>query len=120
MSELPDNWLLTTVGEVATLLRGVSYQKHQAEHVESDGNCLVLRGGNIQDGKIFIGKDVVYVPKHLVSENQFLRKGDVIIVGSTGSKELIGKAALSLQDEDKIAFGAFLMLLRPSEGVSKK
>lgn len=120
MEELPQNWAWVKVGEVSSLLRGISYQKHQAESYERDENCLVLRGGNIQDGKIAIDSDLVYVPKELVDEKQLLRNGDIVIVGSTGSKDLIGKAALSTKDEDKISFGAFLMLIRPLEAVNKK
>lgn len=119
-TKLKIGWKVTTVGAVSTLLRGVGYQKVDAEAQPTEKNCLVLRGGNIQDGKIFINDDVVFVPRELVKEEQFLRRGDVIIVGSTGSKDLIGKAALSIEDQNKVAFGAFLMLLRPSEQIDKK
>ena len=72
MEELPKNWTWTKVGNLSNLLRGVNYQKNQAELLPSDDNCLVLRGGNIQDGKIVVGSDVVYVPKELVDKEQFL------------------------------------------------
>ena len=84
------------IGEVSDLIRGVSYKKNDAkESSGSEDDVLVLRGGNIQDGKIFRNpNDEVFVDKSLVSERQFLRKGDVVIVGSTGSSNLIGKAAI--------------------------
>jgi type I restriction enzyme, S subunit len=117
---IPEHWVWSTVGKISSLLRGISYQKHQAEDYESDENCLILRGGNIQNGKILIDNDLVYVPKELVDEKQLLKNGDVIIVGSTGSKDLIGKAALATKDENKISFGAFLILIRPLEAVNKR
>ena len=120
MERLPENWKWSSVGDLSQLHRGITYQKNQAENNETKNNCLVLRGGNIQEGNIYIGDDVVYVPRELVKEDQYLREGDIVIVGSTGSKDLIGKAALSHKNESKISFGSFLMLIRPAEGINKK
>ena len=73
----------------------------------------ILRGGNIQDGKIvFETDDNVYVNSSLVGEEQFVLKDDVVIVASTGSKKVIGKAATIEEDSRCISFGAFLLLLR--------
>lgn len=114
---LPKHWERSNVGQIATILRGVSYPKNSATNIPSENSVLILRGGNIQDGKIVVDADRVYVPNSFIDQSQYLKKGDVIIVASTGSKALIGKAAISLRDEPYIAFGAFLMLLRPSNVV---
>lgn len=110
------------IGEVSELLRGVSYKKNDAKESSSGADdILVLRGGNIQDGKIFRKPtDEVFVDKSLVNHKQFLKKGDVVIVGSTGSSNLIGKAAIVDEDYDSISFGAFLMLIRPREDINAK
>ena len=118
--ELPINWKLTKVVDISEIVRGITYQKSDASTTIFDNSCLVLRGGNIQDGKIVIEDDCVYVPDSIVKKDQKLRIGDVIIVGSTGSAKLIGKAAFSLSDEDKISFGAFLIMLRPNKKIESR
>lgn len=119
-NELPKNWILIKVVDISEIVRGITYQKSDASATKFDNSCLVLRGGNIQDGKIVIEDDCVYVPESIVKKDQKLRKGDVIIVGSTGSAKLIGKAAFSLSDEEEISFGAFLVMLRPDKKIESR
>ncbi|RKD90429.1 restriction endonuclease subunit S [Mangrovibacterium diazotrophicum] len=114
-SNVPINWVKIKVVEISEIIRGVSYSKNDATSIKSESNCLILRGGNIQDGNVVIDDDCVYVDSGLVKSSQFLRKNDIVIVGSTGSKALIGKAAICNEDRNDIAFGAFLMLLRPNK-----
>lgn len=118
--QLPKNWVETSPLVISKIIRGVSYGKTDASQVEFDNSCLILRGGNIQDGEIVDGKDNVYVPLDLIKKEQFIQEHDVVIVGSTGSKNLIGKAATSLYNSDKISFGAFLMLIRAFEPIDKR
>jgi type I restriction enzyme S subunit len=117
--QLPKSWVETTTKEISTLLRGVSYGKTDAYQEEFANSCLILRGGNIQDGKIVEGKDNVFVGLHLIKEGQFLQEADVVIVGSTGSKQLIGKAAASLESHENVSFGAFLMAIRANKNIDK-
>ncbi|PRZ22822.1 restriction endonuclease subunit S [Flavobacterium granuli] len=119
-SKLPKNWVKTSPLEISKIIRGVSYGKTDAFQFEFDNSCLILRGGNIQDGEIVDGKDNVYVSIDLIKNEQFIQKYDVIIVGSTGSKNLIGKAATSLFESNKISFGAFLMNIRAFETIDKR
>ncbi len=119
--ELPRGWIETTVNEIAFILRGISYSKNDERKENFENACLVLRGGNIQDGSlIFERNDNVFVNKNLVEEKQFLKEGDVIIVGSTGSEKLLGKAGQSFETLDSVSFGAFLKMLRPIEPLNKK
>ena len=117
--QLPKNWVLTDVKSLSELIRGVSYGKSDAFQYEFKDSCLILRGGNIQDGKIVEGKDNVYINKELVKAEQLLRAGDVVIVGSTGSEKLIGKAASNLKDEEEVSFGAFMMTIRANQLINK-
>ncbi|MCG8249589.1 restriction endonuclease subunit S [Tenacibaculum finnmarkense genomovar finnmarkense] len=119
-SKLPKNWVDTEVGIISEIIRGITYNKLQAKSIKKNDDYLVLRGGNIQDGKITTKtNDVVYVESNLVKEIQKIKKGDVVIVGSTGSKRLIGKAGIAKEDFKEISFGAFLMLIRPSYLINK-
>ena len=117
--QLPDNWAITKLGVLSNLIRGVSYKKTDASQIKTDiFNIHILRGGNIQDGSIVAGKDEVYVNLELIKKTQFIKKADVVIVGSTGSKKLIGKAGIALQDYNDTAFGAFLMLARANKKIN--
>jgi len=118
--ELPKNWVETNVKTLSILLRGVSYKKKDAKEVKETGDFLILRGGNIQDGKIEITSKEVYVDSSFVKSEQGIIEGDVIIVGSTGSKKLIGKAAIASKNMKEVTFGAFLMLIRPKKNINHK
>ena len=112
-SELPKGWKLVPLKEITSIIRGVSYPKEEAKLHPEENYVHILRGGNIQDGKIvFETDDNVYVNSSLVGEEQFVFKDDVVIVASTGSKKVIGKAATIEEDSRCISFGAFLLLLR--------
>ena len=114
--ELPKGWIEVKVGKLCKQFRGITYGKNDA-HTNKFNDCfLVLRGGNIQNGRIILNEnDNVFVHKSLIKEEQQIRSGDVLIVSSTGSKQLIGKAAYAKAYLSSISFGAFLTLLRPHE-----
>lgn len=100
------------VGEIADQLRGVSYGKTEALADEEVGYLPVLRAGNITDsGLVF--DDLVFVPAERVTSKQRIRKGDVVIAASSGSLEVVGKAAMAKSDFDG-GFGAFCKVLRPN------
>ena len=100
------------LGDVIEQIRGVSYKPSDLNDNLSDDSVVLLRANNIQDGKIVLD-DVVYVSKSKVSESQFLRQGDILVCTSSGSKELVGKAAFI--DEDlPMVFGAFCKVVRPN------
>lgn len=99
------------LGDVIEQIRGVSYKPSDLNDNLSDDSVVLLRANNIQDGKIVLD-DVVYVSKSKVSESQFLRQGDILVCTSSGSKELVGKAALIGEDLPMV-FGAFCKVVRP-------
>ena len=117
--EVPENWVWVRLGDFIDLLRGVSYKKHDVHNAKMENDCLILRGGNIIEGGLDLNADNVYVDKSLVSEAQLIRKNDIIIVSSTGSVKVIGRAGLAFCDYNDIAFGAFLTLARPKKGCNK-
>lgn len=118
--ELPEGWKWCRLGEFIDIFRGVSYKKADAHTEKLENDCLIMRGGNITEGAIDINTDNVYVDKSLVAENQFIKKNDVVIVTSTGSTKVIGRAGVSYSDYDDVAFGAFLTLARPNSKADKQ
>ena len=94
-----------------TQIRGVSYKPSDLHDSLNKNSIILLRANNINNGKINF-EDVVYVDKSKVSETQVLRKNDILICASSGSKKLVGKAA-SFNESIECTFGAFCKVIRP-------
>jgi len=103
------------VGDLAEQIRGVTYGKEDASKTPTPGYLPVLRAGNITDfGLVF--DDLVYVPEAKVAARQKVRKGDIVIAASSGSLDVVGKAAPALAAFDG-GFGAFCKVIRPTSKV---
>lgn len=103
------------VSELATQVRGVTYKASESSTTPRSGMVGVVRAGNIVEGELD-NNDLVYVPAARVSEKQWLKRGDVLIATSSGSLDVVGKAARIRSDQD-VAFGAFCKVLRPTAEV---
>ena len=103
------------VSEVAKQIRGVTYSKSEASAVPGAGLLPILRAGNVGDGGLNFD-DLVYVPAGRVGPTQRIRANDVIVAASSGSLDVVGKTARSLDDHDA-GFGAFCKVLRPGGAV---
>jgi type I restriction enzyme S subunit len=92
------------------VVRGVTFSREVASDEPIADGIAVLRAGNIQE-RLITDRDLVWIPKSLVSNEQFLQKGDVVVCTSSGSAHLVGKAAL-LDHEFYGTFGAFNAVMR--------
>ncbi|AKJ38355.1 restriction endonuclease subunit S [Methanosarcina barkeri] len=109
------NTTLVRVSDLAEQIRGVSYKKEDASTSPKPGYLPLLRAGNITDeGLIF--DDLVFVPAERISKKQKVCRYDVVIAASSGSLDIVGKAAPMLTDFD-CGFGAFCKVLRPNSKV---
>jgi type I restriction enzyme S subunit len=106
---LPNGWIASRLDNLVSVISGTSYKK--ADPVET--GIRILRGGNIQDSRINLYEDDVFIPQHFFDAEKQVQQGDIIIVSSTGSKTLIGKAGFSYADLKNIQIGAFLRVIRP-------
>ena len=93
-----------------SLISGTSYDKND---VCKQGGIRILRGGNIQDSELLILDNDVFLPYSYTDDNKQIRTNDIIIVGSTGSKDVIGKPAFIKQEYPNTQIGAFLRIVRP-------
>jgi type I restriction enzyme, S subunit len=109
---LPCGWELSKGENLFELVRGVTFKKAEASELPHDDYIAILRAGNLQDGHILL-ENLVFVPSGYVSENQMIRKHDLIIAMSSGSRDIVGKAAPVTTDIRRTSFGAFCGLLRP-------
>lgn len=107
--KLPQGWYSVTVNEVCSIIGGVSYNKADIQ----DTGIRVLRGGNIQGGKVIDCFDDVFIPLSYQNNDNQVQHGDIIVVASTGSQTLIGKTGFADRDIPKTQIGAFLRIVRP-------
>ena len=107
----------TKVKTLVRQVRGVSYKPEDLHNELDDNSVVLLRANNIDEGKINFD-DVVYVDKSKVSDEQYLKDGDILICASSGSKHLVGKAA-SIRFNTECTFGAFCKVIRPKEGLDE-
>ena len=98
------------LGSIIKQIRGVSYKPTDVKSSEDPNAVALLRANNIQDEGLNFD-DLVYVDKKKVNPGQMLRKGDIVICSSSGSKNLVGKAAVADRDLP-YAFGAFCKVVR--------
>ena len=103
------------LGEIVEQVRGVSYKPENLHDELNENSIILLRANNIKDGLLNFD-DVVYVDKKKVSEKQILRAGDILVCASSGSKELVGKAAY-IPNDFHATFGAFCKVVRPKIGI---
>jgi type I restriction enzyme S subunit len=106
---------IVKVGEISTQIRGISYAKNDAILKIADGYLPILRANNIQEEGIIL-QDLVFVPKSKITEKQKILSGDVVIAASSGSINLVGKAA-SAKEDMNASFGAFCKILRPKKNI---
>ena len=107
--KLPKGWAWCRLGEVANIISGVSYNKKDI----SNNGIRILRGGNIQNSKVLILEDDIFISENYKNETNSVKIGDIVIVASTGSNLLIGKAGFIKKDLDNTQIGAFLRIIRP-------
>ena len=104
--EIPEGWEVKTINEIAQSTRGVTYNKSDLVNQGVD-SILVLRGNNIEGNSLVYDGNVAYVPHTLVAASQRIKKFDIIMTMSSGSKAHIGKCVLFNYDSLD-TFGAFL------------
>ena len=108
--EIPEGWEVFSVNDISESFRGVSYTKDDL--VNGNQGVLVLRGNNIQDNQLIYDSNAAYIPSHFVSIEQKIRKGDIIMTMSSGSKEHVGKCVL-FHNNTCETYGAFLTKFSP-------
>ncbi|MBR6580503.1 MAG: restriction endonuclease subunit S [Ruminococcus sp.] len=104
---------MVKVKECSVQIRGVSYKPTDLHDALDDESIILLRANNINDDKLNLN-DVVYVDKSKVSDEQYLRIGDILVCTSSGSKNLVGKATI-IKTNIAATFGAFCKVVRPKD-----
>lgn len=100
-------------------IRGVTYRKNEASTEPREGYLPILRAGNISDNGLLTFTDLVYVPESRINKRQLLQQHDILLATSSGSLDVVGKAAQASEDF-RGGFGAFCKVLRPNERVNPR
>jgi type I restriction enzyme S subunit len=103
-------WPVKPLTDLATVVRGVAFDKSQVSDEPRKHSIPILRAGNIQDS-LLTDSDLVYVPSEIVSEEQRMKRGDLAICMSSGSPAIVGKTA-HLEHDWTGSVGAFCAIVR--------
>jgi type I restriction enzyme, S subunit len=114
LPELPGGWEWRRLGDLAEVIRGVTYKKHQAQSSQHDGYLPLLRATNINRDLTL--SDFVFVPESLVKPAQRLRQDDIVVAISSGSSSVVGKAA-ALRVPFRGTVGTFCAIVRAGKNI---
>lgn len=109
LGDVPAGWAVSRIKHVGTTHIGLTYSPSDIVGAQQDG-VLVLRSGNVQDGRLHYA-DSVYVNTNIPPSIR-TREGDILICARNGSRALIGKNAVITQEAAGQTFGAFMTVLR--------
>lgn len=102
----PKRWDIRPLSEVADYFIGLTYRPDDV----SENGIIVLRSGNIQNGKLDFN-DIVRVDID-VREQMIVHENDILMCSRNGSAALVGKVALIPEFPEKLSFGAFMTIIR--------
>jgi type I restriction enzyme S subunit len=112
LGEIPTHWQVLPVKRVGHATIGLTYSPEDLVS-EDDQGTLVLRAGNIRDGRVVASGDDVYVSSPIPPSLRLV-EGDLLICARSGSAQLVGKNAPIAAEFVGQTWGAFMTVLRSS------
>lgn len=106
------------LGENIKQVRGISYKPSDISAIPLPDYVPVLKANNIQENGIDT-TDLIYIHKGKIKPEQFIKKGDLLLAASSGSKEIVGKN-IFFENDFEGSFGAFCKLVRPKPSIHPK
>ncbi|MDE2979982.1 MAG: restriction endonuclease subunit S [Gemmatimonadota bacterium] len=107
---IPTSWKWTRLGELAELVRGVSFPASAKSSEPAEGLLPCLRSGNIQSSTEW--DDLIYVPESVVKNADKLVKSGDVLISIANSYALVGKCSIVSVVPYRATFGAFLAAIR--------
>lgn len=108
--KIESKWESKRFDEIADIIRGVTYSKSDQSNIET--NKIILTADNITlSGNFEINKTVYLYEDYQISNEKKLRKNDIFICFSSGSKQHLGKVAFIEKDSIYYA-GGFMGIIR--------
>lgn len=108
--ELPEGWEWTTLGDVCSVERGVTFSASDKQSGSFLGSVACLRTTNVQTAVEW--DDLIFIPRDLVKNpRKFLRQNDILI-SMANSLELVGKVSFVDELPRESTFGGFISAIR--------
>lgn len=99
-------------------IRGISFKPEDVITEQLDGYVPVIKSNNITENG-FDDNGLIYIKIENIRPEQFIRKGDLVLTASSGSKKTIGKN-IQFDSDYNGSFGAFCKLIRPKPTINPK
>lgn len=109
---------LERLGNKIIQVRGISYKPNDISAIPLPDYVPVLKANNIQEEGIDTN-NLIYIHKNKVKPEQFIKKGDLLLAASSGSKEIVGKN-IYFESDFNGSFGAFCKLVRPKNHINPR
>ncbi len=106
------------IGNKVIQVRGISYKPTEISAIPLPDYVPILKANNIQEDGLDT-KDLIYIHRSRIKPEQFIKKGDLLLAASSGSKEIVGKNIYFDADFEG-SFGAFCKLVRPTKDINPK
>lgn len=111
--EIRSKYPLVKLGEIITIIRGVTFDKKYQE--QSETKNIVLTADNITlDGHFEITKKIFVSESVSFDKEKLLKKDDCFMCFSSGSRQHVGKITFISEDQPYYA-GGFMGILRVSD-----
>ncbi|MUU78464.1 restriction endonuclease subunit S [Winogradskyella endarachnes] len=115
--KIESKWESKRFDEVAKIIRGVTYSKSDQSNNTTDK--IILTADNITlSGKFELNKEIFLNTDFKISEEKRLKKNDIFICFSSGSKQHLGKVAF-INDDTEYFAGGFMGIIRVKGNESK-
>ena len=105
-------YAIVALDNVAKHYTGLTYKP--SDVLKDNRGTLVLRSSNIKDSRLCYD-DNVFVGLDKIPERALVKENDLLICVRNGSRALIGKSAIIPHLSNKMAFGAFMTVLRANQ-----
>lgn len=106
---------MNTLDKYITQVRGISYKPEEISELPLEDYVPILKANNIKETGLD-ESDLIYIHRSKIKPEQFIRKGDLLLAASSGSKEIVGKHIFFDKDYQG-SFGAFCKVVRPKENI---
>lgn len=96
-------------------VRGIAYKNDEISDIPMEDFVPVLKANNITEDGLKTD-DLIYIHQDRIRPEQFIRKGDLLLAASSGSRKIVGKN-IYFDSNFEGSFGAFCKLIRPKNSV---
>ncbi len=107
--QVPEGWKLKKLDDISEVKRGISWSKNQESKSQEENSIAVLRIGNIRERYLDLS-DILFIRdlKPEVIEKSKVSKDDILLVGSNGNRNFVGRSC-KIDKKMDFVFASFLM-----------